>query len=90
MAFRDGKPDLSKVTIPEGWTIRQMIPIMARELPTDSSELARLLADQSFFRSFGIEAPGFEGYLFPETYSFFPYRRFSQRDCGNGADVPRY
>jgi UPF0755 protein len=72
-AFRDNKPEMSKVTIPEGWTIRQMIPVIAREIPTDSAELARLLADQNYFRSFGIDAPGFEGYLFPETYSFFPY-----------------
>ena len=74
VAFRDGKPELSKVTIPEGWTLRQMIPVIAREIPTDSAELARLLADQNYFRDFGIEAPGFEGYLFPETYSFFPYQ----------------
>jgi UPF0755 protein len=73
LAFRDGKPELSKVTIPEGWTLRQIIPVIAREIPTDSAELARLLADQNYFRGFGIEAPGFEGYLFPETYSFFPY-----------------
>jgi len=74
MAFRDGKPELSKVTIPEGWTLRQMIPVIAHEIPTDSIELVRLLADQNYFRGFGIEAPGFEGYLFPETYSFFPYQ----------------
>jgi len=74
LAFRDGKPELSKVTIPEGWTLRQIIPIIAQEIPTDSAELARLLADQNYFRGFGIEAPGFEGYLFPETYSFFPYQ----------------
>jgi UPF0755 protein len=74
LAFRDGKPELSKVTIPEGWTLRQMIPVIAREIPTDSAELAQLLADRNYFRGFGIEAPGFEGYLFPETYSFFPYQ----------------
>lgn len=74
LTFRDGKPELSRITIPEGWTIRQMIPVIAREIPTDSAELARLLADQNYFRGFGIEAPGFEGYLFPETYSFFPYQ----------------
>jgi UPF0755 protein len=74
LTFRDGKPELSKITIPEGWTIRQMIPVIAREIPTDSAELARLLSDQDYFRGFGIEAPDFEGYLFPETYSFFPYQ----------------
>ncbi len=73
IAFRDSKPELSKVTIPEGWSIRQMIPVLAREIPTDSVQLRRLLADQNFLRSFEIDAPGFEGYLFPETYTFFPY-----------------
>lgn len=73
LAFRDSKPELSRVTIPEGWTIRQMIPVIAREIPVDSARLARLLADKEYFQSFGIDAPGFEGYLFPETYSLFPY-----------------
>jgi UPF0755 protein len=73
LAFRDGKPELSRVTIPEGWTVAEMVPVIAREIPVDSAKLARLMNDKEFFRGLGIEAPGLEGYLFPETYAFFPY-----------------
>lgn len=71
--FQTGKGELNRITIPEGLTIREIIPILAREIPADSLKLVGLLSDSSFFQSFHIEAPGFEGYLFPETYSFFPY-----------------
>jgi UPF0755 protein len=72
MSFQK-KGELNKVTIPEGLTIRAIVPILAKEIPTDSLKLAQLLSDATFFKSFHIEASGFEGYLFPETYSFFPY-----------------
>lgn len=69
--FKAGHVETSKVTIPEGLTIRATIPILSHGIPTDSSELSQLLADSAFLASFGIGAPGFEGYLFPETYTFF-------------------
>ncbi len=74
LIFRDGKSEMSKVTIPEGWTLRQIVPAVVREIPTDSAGLVQLLTDPDYLRGFGIDAPGFEGYLFPETYSFYPYQ----------------
>ena len=71
--FKEGRRELNRVTIPEGSTVARIIPLLAEKLESDSAELAQLVHDQKFFESFGINAPGFEGYLFPETYSFYPY-----------------
>lgn len=72
--FKNSNPELSKVTIPEGKTIKEVVPMLVKGIPTDSAQLATLLNDESFRKSLGIEAPSFEGYLFPETYSFYPYQ----------------
>lgn len=72
--FKNTNPELSKVTIPEGKTIREIVPLLVHGIPTDSADLVSLLADASFRKGLGIDAPSFEGYLFPETYSFYPYQ----------------
>ena len=72
--FKNANPELSKITVPEGKTIAYFAPILAREIPTDSAQLFALLNDAAFRKSLGVEAPSFEGYLFPETYSFYPYQ----------------
>ncbi len=72
--FRDTNPDLSRVTIAEGLTIREIVPLLVQSIPTDSVELVRHLNDPSFRKDLGIDAPSIEGYLFPETYSFYPHQ----------------
>lgn len=72
--FKNANPELSKITIPEGKTITFFAPILVREIPTDSAKLFALLNDTSFRASLNVDAPSFEGYLFPETYSFYPYQ----------------
>ncbi len=72
--FRHTAPELTRVTIREGLTLREIAPLLSRGIPTDSTELVSLLRDADFRRSLGIEAPSFEGFLFPETYSFYPYQ----------------
>ncbi len=74
MHFKNSSPELSKVTIPEGKTIKGIIPLLVQSIPTDSIRLVSLLNDPSFRKGLGIDAPSFEGYLFPETYSFYPYQ----------------
>lgn len=72
--FKTMNPELSKVTIPEGHTVAEIVPVLVSKIPTDSTELVSLLRDESFRKELGVEAPSFEGYLFPETYSFYPYQ----------------
>ncbi len=74
MHFKNSNPELSRVTIPEGQTIKEIIPLLVQGIPTDSAQLVSLLNDASFRKSLGIDAPSFEGFLFPETYSFYPYQ----------------
>lgn len=69
--FREENVLTSKVTIPEGLTVQEIMPILSHGVPVDSTQLAHILADSIYWASFGIAAPSFEGYLFPETYRFF-------------------
>jgi len=68
--FRRGTVILHAVTIPEGYTVRQI----ARELSEvglgNSSEFLRLVNSPDFIRSLGYDLPSLEGYLFPDTYAF--------------------
>ncbi len=59
-----------QLTVPEGWTVKQMAARIApiAQIPEDSvilQLLAPALAD-----SLGAPGPNLEGYLFPETYRF--------------------
>ncbi|MCK4857173.1 MAG: endolytic transglycosylase MltG [candidate division Zixibacteria bacterium] len=69
--FQEGRVETCQVTIPEGLCLWEIAAILVREAEVDSSRLAQILTDSAFFASFGISASGFEGFLFPETYTFF-------------------
>ncbi|MEJ2542070.1 MAG: endolytic transglycosylase MltG, partial [Gemmatimonadota bacterium] len=60
------------ITIPEGWTLRQMVPRLAELTNTPESEVEPLLlsAGDSLARELGVPGPGLEGFLFPDTYLF--------------------
>lgn len=62
----------ARITIPEGFTLKQIAPRIAgvSELPADSVE-ARITADSAHLE-WGVPGPGLEGYLFPDTYEFTP------------------
>lgn len=72
------KQQTFKVTIPEGFTMRQVAARLERHRHSlaDGKHLTaeRLMArmsEGSFLASLGIKAPTIEGYLYPETYAFF-------------------
>ncbi len=60
------------VTVPEGWTLRQIAKRMApiAGIPVDSA--ARRLLNPELSNSLAAPGPTLEGYLFPETYRFAP------------------
>ena len=71
LAMRSGRGGMPiQVTIPEGLTARAQARILARTAGIDSAKYMRLVNDESFARSLGVEARSLEGYLFPETYVF--------------------
>ena len=75
------------MTIPEGFTIADMVPRVAEtvELPTET--VRAQLADPDAHESWDVPGPGLEGYLFPDTYLF---ARGVPLDVVIGAMVERY
>lgn len=67
-----GRVQTEALTIPEGFTRRQIAPRLAKitGLPEDS--VRRVLGSEERARSLGVPGPTLEGYLYPETYRFAP------------------
>ena len=65
-----GSSVVHSVTIPEGYDLRQITPLLAKTLgvPEDSVEAA--VADTTWQRTLDLPLKSLEGYLFPATYSF--------------------
>ncbi len=66
--------DVEKVslTIPEGFTLAQIIERISEKGFGDHDKLMHLAYDRDFIKSLKIDATSLEGYLFPETYLFAP------------------
>jgi UPF0755 protein len=58
------------LTIPEGFSLREIAARLETSEFTDTTAFLPLTADPEFIRSLGIDADSLEGYLFPETYTF--------------------
>jgi UPF0755 protein len=59
------------VAVPEGWRMRQIAHRYMHELGIDTTRFLALCRDEHFIHGQGIDAPSLEGYLMPETYSFY-------------------
>ncbi|HEX7124367.1 MAG TPA: endolytic transglycosylase MltG [Thermodesulfobacteriota bacterium] len=59
-----------QVTIPEGWTVREIASLLAAERLTEAEAFVARAEDPAFARSLGVPADRLEGYLFPDTYRF--------------------
>ncbi|SHJ23536.1 UPF0755 protein [Malonomonas rubra DSM 5091] len=66
--------DVEKVslTIPEGFTLQQIVERIQKLGYGDKTKLLQLAYDKSFIASFSLQADSLEGYLYPETYLFTP------------------
>jgi UPF0755 protein len=67
-ALVEGRVVTHRVTIPEGFTARQIAALLAREGLADEGRFLALVADPDFARGAGLDAAGLEGFLFPDTY----------------------
>ncbi len=67
-----GDVDKVSLTIPEGYTLQQIIERIGDAGYGKVEKLWQLARDAEFIASLGIEADSLEGYLFPETYRFVP------------------
>jgi len=68
--FEKGLVVLYTITIPEGYTVRQIAPVLAAAGVGDPDDFVRLAYEPEFVRELGLEAANLEGYLFPDTYGF--------------------
>ena len=73
-----GKVLLHKLTIPEGYQLRQIAALVASSGLAPETDFLKAATDASLMRKMEIDAETFEGYLFPETY-YFP------KDAGSEA-----
>ncbi|HYW52287.1 MAG TPA: endolytic transglycosylase MltG [Gemmatimonadaceae bacterium] len=68
--LRNGTNRFRRLTIPEGWGIRQIARLMQDSLGIDSTELFAAARDSARRARMQTKAPDVEGYLFPATYDF--------------------
>ncbi|MEP6731741.1 MAG: endolytic transglycosylase MltG [bacterium] len=68
--LQGGKSVEQRITIPEGWSLEQIVPQLARvlEAPVDSVQAA--MRDTALLHALDIPTKTLEGYLFPDTYVF--------------------
>jgi UPF0755 protein len=69
-ALTEGRGIVHTVTVPEGFALSSIVPLLARSLgaPADSVEAA--VRDTALRHRLDIPTPTLEGYLFPDTYAF--------------------
>ena len=66
--MKDGKVVSHPVTVPEGFTVRQVAKLYEEKGLALEKRMEELCSDKEFIEKCGIDAPGLEGYLFPSTY----------------------
>jgi UPF0755 protein len=60
-----------KVTLLEGWSIKDIATRLQEELDINEEVFIKLTDDTTFINQFGIEKNNLEGYLLPDTYYFY-------------------
>ena len=65
-----GIPSLKKITILEGWTINDIANELDKKLKINKKKFLRLCHDIKRVKLFNLQGNSFEGYLFPDTYTF--------------------
>lgn len=66
----DGKVYLHRLTIPEGYNLRQVAQAVGNAGLASEADFLKATTDPDLLNANGIDARSFEGYLFPETYYF--------------------
>lgn len=65
-----GQVDYARAVIPEGLMMTEIASILHREAEIDSALFMEAATDKALLAELGVDAPSFEGYLFPDTYLF--------------------
>ena len=68
----EGRVLTQALTIPEGFTLKQMAPRIATITGLEEDSVMANLTAASAELDWGVPGPGLEGYLFPDTYRLAP------------------
>ncbi len=68
--LEEGKTFLHKVTIPEGYSLKQIADVLANEGLADKDEFTIAAYNPELIKRWNIPGDSLEGYLFPDTYHF--------------------
>lgn len=69
-ALNGGHGLVNTITIPEGYSVAQITPLLARTLKLPAESVTAAVRDTSLLARLDLPAPTLEGYLFPDTYAF--------------------
>ena len=69
-ALNGGHGLVNTITIPEGYTILQITPLLARTLKVPVESVQAAVRDTALLARLDLPNPTLEGYLFPDTYAF--------------------
>ncbi|HKO14734.1 MAG TPA: endolytic transglycosylase MltG [Gemmatimonadaceae bacterium] len=69
-ALSGGKGIVHVVTIPEGYSLGQILPLLSGRLGIPPESLDVAVRDTALLHRLDVPAPTLEGYLFPDTYLF--------------------
>lgn len=69
-AIRGGKGLVQTVTIPEGYSLSQIIPLFASKLGLSTDSLEAAVRDTALLHQLDLPTETIEGYVFPDTYVF--------------------
>jgi len=65
-----GKAFLYSITVPEGYTVKQIGKLLQEKELADYDRIIALSEDTEFVRSLDVPADRLEGFLFPDTYAW--------------------
>ena len=69
-ALRTGRGLVATVTIPEGYSLAQIVSLLATRLGVQPESLRAATRDTALLHRLDVPTPTLEGYLFPDTYIF--------------------
>lgn len=69
-ALNGGHGLVNTITIPEGYNLSQITPLLARTLKVPAESVQAAVRDTALLARLDIPNPTVEGYVFPDTYAF--------------------
>jgi UPF0755 protein len=69
-SLTEGRVVTMAVTVPEGWTLRQIADPISTITGLDPDSIYERIRSRDLHEQWGVPGPGLEGYLFPDTYRF--------------------